>query len=125
MMWQSMKALDLLRDSRILVHSIVTSRDGSSGEMKIRGRALPEADPLRRARFCEAVVVLGWQPEEPYFHLFRLDIADVTHVRYAANGDQHAAMWPPPREFIRRATSATSLANREGVIDLFSSQELS
>jgi Pyridoxamine 5'-phosphate oxidase len=29
MMWQSAKARDLLRDPRILVHSIITSRDGA------------------------------------------------------------------------------------------------
>jgi hypothetical protein len=112
----------LLRDPRVLVHSIVTSRDGASGEMKIRGHALPESDPLRRAKYCQAVVVLGWQPEEPFFHLFRVDIADVTYIRYAANGDQHVARWPPAREFIRRAMSATSVGDSEAVSDLFSSQ---
>ena len=31
MMWQSMKAADLLRDSRILVHNAVSNRDGQDG----------------------------------------------------------------------------------------------
>ncbi len=119
MMWRSLKALDLLRDSRILVHSIVASRDGADGEVKVRGHALPETDPLRRAAYCQGVAVLGWQPEEPYFHLFRLDIADVTYIRYATNGDQHVARWPPVEEYIRRATSATSVGDPEAVTDLF------
>ncbi len=39
MMWQSKKALDLLRDPRCLVHSIITDRKGNEGEFKLRGRA--------------------------------------------------------------------------------------
>ena len=37
MMWQSAKARDLLRDPRILVHNVITSRDGAEGEFKVRG----------------------------------------------------------------------------------------
>ncbi len=37
MMWQSRKAIDLLRDDRILLHSITTTRDGKEGEVKVRG----------------------------------------------------------------------------------------
>jgi hypothetical protein len=39
MLWHSRKAADLLRESRILVHSVITSRDGGEGEFKIRGTA--------------------------------------------------------------------------------------
>src|SRR5688500_5921822 len=42
--WGSRKAEDLARDPRILLHSIVADREGSSGEYKLRGRAVPEAD---------------------------------------------------------------------------------
>jgi hypothetical protein len=119
MMWHSLKALDLLRDSWVLVHSIVTSRDGAAGEVKVRGDAVVETDPVRRAAYCQAVAVLGWQPEEPYFHLFRLDIANVAYIRYATNGDQHVARWPPAQEYIRRATSATSVGECEAVTELF------
>jgi hypothetical protein len=41
MMWQSRKAIDLLRDDRILVHSITTTRDGNEGEARC------EAAPFR------------------------------------------------------------------------------
>jgi hypothetical protein len=119
MMWRSLKALDLLRDPRVLVHSVVTSPEGKDGEMKVRGRAIPERDLVRRAAYCQAVAILGWQPEEPYFHLFRLDIADVTYIRYATNGDQYVARWPPAQEYIRRATSPTSVGDPEDVTDLF------
>src|SRR4051794_39683742 len=76
MLWQSRKAADLRRDDRILVHSIITSRDGDLGEVKMRGRALPVTDLEQRRKYCEAVAALGWRPEEPHFHLFRIDIAD-------------------------------------------------
>jgi hypothetical protein len=36
-----------------------------------------------RLRYHDAVQSLGWRPVEPCFHLFVVDIADVTAVRYA------------------------------------------
>lgn len=43
MLWESHKAADLRRDPRVLVHSIVTSRDGTDGEVKVRGHwGLPQ-----------------------------------------------------------------------------------
>jgi hypothetical protein len=57
---------------------------------------------------------LGWSPEPGRFHLFAVAIEEVTFIRYGdATGDQHVARWPPPREFIRRGTSATSLGDPE------------
>jgi Pyridoxamine 5'-phosphate oxidase len=119
MMWQSRKATDLLRDDRILVHSITTTREGGEGELKVRGSAQSINDPTLRRRYCDAVAVLGWRPEEPYFHLFRIDIADVTLVRYAPTGDQYVARWPAGTEFVRRETSPTSVGHAEPVVDLF------
>ena len=37
MMWQSRKALDLLRDPRCTVHSTISDRHGSEGEFKVYG----------------------------------------------------------------------------------------
>jgi len=119
MMWQSRKAMDLLRDDRILVHSITTTRDGNEGEVKVRGRAIAIDDPATRARYRDEVAVLGWQPEEPYFHLFRVEIGNVTVIRYTAAGDQRVARWPSATEFVRRATSPTSVGVEEPVVDLF------
>jgi hypothetical protein len=39
MLWQSTKAADLIRDPRVLVHGVVTNRDGREGEFKVRGHA--------------------------------------------------------------------------------------
>lgn len=119
MMWQSRKAADLQVDDRVLVHSIVTRPDGDEGEIKIRGRAVPVDDPELRLHYGNAVQSLGWRPVEPYFHLFVVDIADATCIRYAKSGDQHVARWPACVEFVRRATSPTSVGEPEPVTDLF------
>jgi hypothetical protein len=119
MMGQSAKARDLLRDPRVLVHSIVTSRDGAEGEFKIRGTARAEDDPAVQRRYAGAVASLGWSPQPGQFHLFAVDISQVTFISYdTATGNQHVAMWPPGREFIRRATSDTSVGDPEPVSDL-------
>jgi hypothetical protein len=55
MLWQSKKAADLMRDPRILVHSVVTSRDGGEGEFKIRGTARGEHDLAVQHRYAGAV----------------------------------------------------------------------
>jgi hypothetical protein len=52
MLWQSRKAADLMRDLRILVHSVVTSRDGGEGEFKIRGTARSEQDRVVQDRYA-------------------------------------------------------------------------
>src|SRR5215510_5613188 len=72
MMWQSRKVVDLARDDRVLLHSVVTNREATEGEVKLRGRALAVEDLAVRARYVEAVAALGWQPEEPWFHLLRI-----------------------------------------------------
>jgi len=120
MLWHSRKAADLLRDPRILVHSVVTSRDGGEGEFKIRGTARAEHNPDVQARYAAAVgASLGWTPEPGRFHLFAVTIGEVTFIRYDdASGDQHVARWPPAREYRRRGTTATSLGPPEPARDI-------
>jgi hypothetical protein len=120
MLWGSRKAADLLADDRILVHSIVTTREGLPGEVKVRGRAVRVDDGERRERYRAGVATadLGWQPVEPWFHLFVVDLADVTSIFYVDEGDQHVARWPAGIEFVRRATSPTSVGHPEPVTDL-------
>ena len=120
MMWQSAKARDLRRDPRILVHSVITSREGSEGEFKLRGTARPEEDPAVQRRYAAAAArTLGWEPEPGRFHLFAVDLGEAVFISYdTGTGDQHVAMWPPGREFIRRATTATSVGDPEPVRSL-------
>lgn len=121
MMWQSTKARDLLHDPRILVHSVITNRDGAEGEFKIRGTARVEDDTAAQRRYADAVAAsLGWDPQPGRFHLFAVNISQVTFIAYdpSGSGDQHVAIWPPGREFIRRGTSATSVGDPEPVSDI-------
>ena len=111
MLLNSTKALDLARDPRILVHSVVTGRDGSAGEFKVRGTARAEIDPSVQRRYAGAVAeALGWHPTPGEFHLFAVDLDDVTFIRYVeATGDQFVTRWPRGGEFVRRGTSTTTL----------------
>jgi hypothetical protein len=115
MMWGSRKAADLARDERVLVHSIVTGRDGAEGEVKLRGAAMPVDDREIQRRYADQVsAALGWSPEPGRFHLFRVAIDEVTVIRYDdASGDQHVVLWPRGEEFVRRGTSATSVGEPE------------
>jgi hypothetical protein len=106
----SRKADDLRRDGRVLVHSIVTNRTGQDGEYKLRGTAIAEPDAVLHARYAgEVAARLGWQPEPGKFHLFRVELADITYIRWDdATNDQYVTRWPAGTEFVRRGTSATS-----------------
>ncbi len=113
--WQTRKALDLQRDPRILVHSIVTGREGTGGEYKLRGATIAVADPEVHESYAETVASqLGWQPEPGRFHLYRVDVQEVTFIRWdSATNDQYVTRWPAGVEFVRRGTSTTSLAGPE------------
>ncbi len=120
MLWGSRKAADLLRDPRVLVHSIVTSRDGGAGEYKVRGNAVAEQGAEVQEQYASTVrAQLGWSPTPGRFHLFWIDIADVTFIRYEdATGDQFVTRWPQGTEYVRRGNSATSLGSPEAYSDL-------
>ena len=75
MMWQSRKALDLLRDPRCSVHNTVSERDGTEGEFKVYGRAVDIRDLEMRRRYGDVLYEkLGFRPEEPEYHLFSVDV---------------------------------------------------
>jgi hypothetical protein len=75
MMWHSPKALDLLRDPRCVVHSVVSSRMGDEGDFKLYGHAVPVDDPERRARYRATIKArIDWEPTEPNYHLFAIDV---------------------------------------------------
>lgn len=120
MLLGSYKAADLMRDPRILVHSIVTGPDGGLGEYKVRGSALAEESRQIQEGYAHEVRGrLGWDPQPGQFHLFRIDIEDVTFIRYEQrSGDQFVTRWPDRREFVRRGTTDTSLGGPEPYEDL-------
>lgn len=120
MMWGSTKATDLSRDPRLLVHNAISNKDGQDGEFKIRGVARNEERLSIQQRYAAEVdQALGWNPEPGRFHLFSVGIEHITYLRYdAATGDQYGLTWPPAREFVRRATSATSVGSPEPLTDI-------
>ncbi|MGI8608135.1 MAG: pyridoxamine 5'-phosphate oxidase family protein [Candidatus Dormibacteria bacterium] len=100
MMWQSMKALDVLRDARVVVHSATTNRDGAEGDFKLYGRAIPRDDAESRSGYSDATFArIEWRPPEP-FHLFAIDIQSAGYVVF---GKQRLGLaWhpgAPPRRF--------------------------
>jgi hypothetical protein len=92
MMWQSKKALDLLRDPRCQVHSVVTDRNGTEGEFKLWGRAR-ELGLADRARYCDALEAkIGWRPKEP-FHCFAIEIESAAYRRFSSDGKVYSLVW--------------------------------
>ncbi|MFQ6010564.1 MAG: pyridoxamine 5'-phosphate oxidase family protein [Nitrososphaerales archaeon] len=79
MMWQSRKAIDLLRDPRCTLHSTVSNRDGSEGDFKVYGKAMEIHDVGMRQRYSDAMQnKLGFALKESEYHLFSLDIESVS-----------------------------------------------
>ncbi|HEY5639003.1 MAG TPA: hypothetical protein VIW01_03040, partial [Dehalococcoidia bacterium] len=96
MMWQSKKALDLLREPRCLVHSIITDRMGHEGEFKLRGRARDVADPDVRETYSKALFEkIGFRPEGLEWHLFAIDIEHVALIAFE-NEEKTVQTWPDP-----------------------------
>lgn len=94
MMWQSRKALDLVRDPRCVVHSTVADKAGTEGELKAYGRAVDVPEPDRRERYRATLEAqTGWRPSEP-FHLFALDLTEVGYCRFH-DGTQVIRRWRP------------------------------
>ena len=94
MMWQSKKALDLLRDPRCHLHTIVTDRDGTEGEFKLWGRAR-DLDRPARDRYATALhAKIGWRPKEP-FHCFAIDVESAAYRIFGAGagGRVRALVW--------------------------------
>jgi hypothetical protein len=84
MMWRSPKALDLLRDPRLVVHSVVSKRSGEEGDFKLYGRAMPIDDAPRRASYRAAIKArIDWEPSEPNFHVFAVEIESAGFVTFA------------------------------------------
>jgi hypothetical protein len=82
MMHGSVKALDLLRDPRLAVHSATADAELKLGDAKLAGRAIEVTDPetIRRFGSDSAEEHEGQDPGEE-FHLFRVDIGEVSIVR--------------------------------------------
>lgn len=102
MMWRSEKALDLLRDPRVAVHSVPSDRMGTGGDVKIYGRVLDEQDPEIRSAFREAIRArIDWAPDEPSYHCFSVDVESAGFIRFGE--DPLVLAWDPERGLRRPA----------------------
>jgi hypothetical protein len=94
MMYRSTKALDLRRDPRLLVHSVVSDRNGKEGEVKVYGRARLVEDADEQTRYSDALFAqIGWKPDGD-FDLFAVDI-DSAVVQRFDDGLQTTSVWRP------------------------------
>jgi len=82
MMHRSVKALDLLADPRLALHSAPVDAELKLGDAKLSGRAVEEtgAEVIRRFAAASAEDHGGVEPPSP-FHLFRVDVGEMSLVR--------------------------------------------
>lgn len=85
MIWRSAKALDLLRDPRMTVHSLPPGKDNPAGDLKLYGRAVAVEAEHKRAYEKEIFQRLQWRPDEPY-HCFALDLESAGFIRFRDGG---------------------------------------
>ena len=96
MMWHSRKAIDLQRDSRVVLHNPISTNQGDEVEISLRGKAVEIDDEKTRRRYVESLS--EWEGRD--FHLFSVDIESVGLIRYD-QGEQHVKVWPAGTEFTR------------------------
>ena len=82
MMWQSKKALDLLRDPRITIATPQSDREPVHGDLKLYGVVVDVPEPSRRVLYSDTLqVAINWRPPEPY-HLFAADITRAGFISF-------------------------------------------
>jgi hypothetical protein len=91
MMWQSKKALDLIRDPRLTAVTPQADREPPFGDLKIYGRAIDVTEPARRRALEDAQqAAINWHPSEPY-HLFAVDIESAGFISFGK--DRKLLVW--------------------------------
>ena len=64
-----------------MIHSVVTTRHGTDGDFKLYGRADDVNDADRRARYRATIKArIDWEPAEPDYHLFAIDVESAGFV---------------------------------------------
>ncbi|HEX9375684.1 MAG TPA: hypothetical protein VGB19_05535 [Actinomycetota bacterium] len=95
MMWRSPKALDLLRGSPLVVHSVQADRHATDPDIKLSGRAIDLSEPDVREAYRQAIKQrIDWAPDEPKFHLFALDVERAAVLSFA-NDVETVTLWDP------------------------------
>ncbi len=104
MMPGSTKSRDLARDSRCLVHSTVSDKDGSEGEVKLYGQARRIVDDVEVEQYCVALEqATGWRPKGiDDLDLWLVYVGKGAYVRFDGSY-QHFATWEPGRPLRERS----------------------
>jgi hypothetical protein len=84
MMPDSRKALDLLRDPRLALHSATVDPDMADGDAKIAGRAIELDDPAAKQGHMD-----GMEEDPGPFHLFRVDVTEISRVTLGGDPPDH------------------------------------
>jgi Pyridoxamine 5'-phosphate oxidase len=85
MIWQSTKALDLLRDPRMTAHSLPAGLSNPDGDFKLYGRAVSIEGELKKRYGDVLYARIQWRPSEPY-HCFSFDITAAGFVKFRGQG---------------------------------------
>ena len=100
---RTLKALDLLRDPRLVLNAPVLHPDDPNEELKLRGRAVVVEDEALREAGADALEASsGWRPG-PDWHVFAIDLDDAAHMAWS-EGVLRMTRWTPARgvEHVRR-----------------------
>jgi hypothetical protein len=109
----SPKALDLLRDPRLVVHSVTCNREGTDGDIKLYGRAVAIDDPDLRTAYRAAIKArIDWEPEEGTYHLFALDVQAGGYVRFEGEHTRRCGRGTRPGGSARTAARPWRSADR-------------
>lgn len=101
MMPGSRKALDLRRDPRCALHAATTDKEVAAGDVKLTGRAREITGGAALDAYLRALhAAAGWAPAPDAFHLFFIDLVDVTRVSIEG-GAMHIDNWRPDRGLTR------------------------
>ena len=96
MLSQSQKALDLLRDSRCVLHSAISDPNGSEGEFKLHGRAVNVQDADLWEGYRQAFDERWQSPPPEAFpgHIFSLDIESAAFIGWdIEKGEMIVKLW--------------------------------
>ena len=98
MMRRSVKARDLLRDPRCVVHSTMCDKNGTEGEFKVYGQAREVNDPDELRIFGDAVYeAIGLRIEDVEGHCFAIGVESV--VFSVLRGEEfHRQVWKSGEE---------------------------
>lgn len=101
MMPGSRKARDLRRDPRCALHAATTDKELADGDVKLTGRAREITGGGELDGYIEALrAATGWAPAPGAFHLFVIDLVDVTRVSIS-DGAMQVDTWRPDRGLTR------------------------